>query len=147
MTVASEETEGGVSVAEELHCPSAPAAPGAKLFGIVQADGRVGLFGKALTVDEAFLAKARKGRAPEKRFRFAAPCVQQGCRQWRDGQCGVIRRVMEAVGEAAGGDQPDGTKDAGLQPCALRGHCRWFAERGRAACGVCPEVITDTLPT
>lgn len=123
-----------------LTCPSAPATVGAKLFGIVQEDGRVGIFGKALTVDAAFLEKARRGRAPEKRFRFSSPCLQDGCKQWSDGQCGVIRRVLAAVGE----DEPVNVEEAGLRPCAIRGTCRWFAERGRVACQVCPEVVTDT---
>ena len=127
------------SRAEELSCPSAPATPGAKLFGLVQEDGRVGIFAKALTVDEAFLEKARRGRAPEKRFRFSSPCLQDGCGQWTDGQCGVIKRVLAMMGPevATGAESP-------LRPCAIRGSCRWFAERGRVSCGACVDVVTDT---
>jgi len=130
----------GTTGDEPLNCPSAPAAVGAKLIGIVQRNGRVGLFGKSLTVDADFLEKARRGRAPEKRFRFASPCLQGGCKQWGEGQCGVIRRVLDALGN----DRTGAGEDAGLQPCALRGTCRWFAEHGRAACRACPEVVTDT---
>ena len=145
--MSAQERKDDAAPAEGLACPSAPATVGAKLFGVVQEDGRVGIFGKALTVDEAFLEKARQGRAPEKRFRFSSPCLKDGCKQWSDGQCGVIRRVLEAValdeGEAPTAEAELADESA-LQPCAIRGRCRWFAERGRAACRICPEVVTDT---
>ena len=141
----AEEPGGGASGRGNLHCPSAPAAPGGQLIGVVQQDGRVALLGKALPLDDDFLDKVRRGRAPEKRFRFSAPCLKDGCKQWSDGQCGVIRRVLSAVeDDAALQAEAAGTDSAPLQPCALRGACRWFAERGRPACRVCPLVVTDT---
>ena len=115
-------------------CPSAEAAPGAALIGVVGPEGRVGLLGKPLPVDAGFLAKAGKGRALEKRFRFAAPCQKSDCRQWGGGRCGVIDRVMEIVGEI----------DAPLPTCAIRARCRWYNQRGGTACHACPDVVTDT---
>lgn len=115
-------------------CPSSVAAAGSALIGVVGSDGRVGLLGRPLPVDEDFLAAARRGRAPEKRFRFAAPCVKSQCRQWSDGCCGVIERVLEITGAV----------EAALPPCGIRARCRWFAQRGGAACHACPEVVTDT---
>ncbi len=141
--MSSGDIDGSASGERSLYCPSAPASVGAKLIGIVQENGRVGIFGKSLTVNEDFLDKARCGRAPEKRFRFASPCLQDGCKQWSDGQCGVIRRVQKALG----GDKLGEPEEVRLQPCAIRGYCRWFAERGRSACRACPEVVTDTLQT
>jgi hypothetical protein len=116
-------------------CPSAEAAEGAMLLGVVGPEGRVGLLGRPLPVDAAFLETARKGRAPEKRFRFAAPCRRSECRQWGAGRCGVIDRVMAALGEVEGG---------AVQPCAIRADCRWHAQRGPQACRACPLVVTDT---
>ncbi len=75
-------------------CPSALARPGAALIGVVQADGTVALLGRPLPATAAFLAEARRGREPERRFRFAAPCVEAECRQWTGGRCGVIDRVV-----------------------------------------------------
>lgn len=115
-------------------CPSTRAAPGNALLGVVGADGRVGILGRPIPVDDAFLAVARQGRAPEKRFRFAGRCVRSDCRQWSDGRCGVIDRVLAMTGEI----------DAPLPPCGIRARCRWFAQAGGAACHACPEVVTDT---
>jgi hypothetical protein len=115
-------------------CPSTTAAPGTALIGIVGGNGRVGILGRPLPVDDAFLDAARAGRAPEKRFRFAGPCMRADCRQWSGGRCGVIDRVLAITGET---ERP-------LPPCGIRARCRWFAQRGGAACHACPEVVTDT---
>ena len=125
--------QAGQAGADRL-CPSTTAGPGTALIGIVGADGRVGILGRPLPVDAEFLARARRGRAPEQRFRFAGACVRSDCRQWSDGRCGVIDRVLAITGEA---DRP-------LPPCGIRGRCRWFAQRGGPACHACPEVVTDT---
>ena len=120
--------------AQELLCPSTEASTGAALIGVVGPDGRVGILGRPLPVDEDFLDRARQGRAPEKRFRFAGACVKSGCRQWNGGRCGVIDKVLSMTEET----------DAPLQPCGIRARCRWFAQTGRAACQACPEVVTDS---
>jgi hypothetical protein len=31
-----------------------------------------------------------------------------------------------------------------LPACGIRRTCRWFAQRGAAACGVCPLIVADT---
>lgn len=119
-------------------CPSALARPGAALIGLVQADGTVALLGRPLPVTEAFLEEARKGRAPERRFRFAAPCVEADCRQWTGERCGVIDRVVTALG-------PEADAEAGRgRPCGVRRSCRWHAQIGPAACDACRLVITET---
>lgn len=129
--------QAGQAGADRL-CPSTTAGPGTALIGIVGADGRVGILGRPLPVDADFLARARRGRAPEKRFRFAGACVRSSCRQWSDGRCGVIDRVLAITGEAAS------AADRPLPPCGICGRCRWFAQRGGAACHACPEIVTDT---
>ena len=122
-----------------LTCPSARCEPGATLLGVVEADGTVGYITPRLTVDEAFVEQASRGRAPEKRFRFAGACVESGCAQWTGSRCGVIDRVLE------GGLLDDGANAQGLPHCSIRSSCRWFAQSGAEACGVCPLVITDTV--
>ena len=117
---------------EELLCPSAPGEPGALLLGLVGRDGRIGYLRPALEIDEDFVAKALAGRAPEKRFRFAQPCRESGCRHWSEGRCGV-------ADAAARSDEDDGS----LPACAIRPRCRWFAQAGASACRSCPTVVTD----
>lgn len=124
----------GAAPADDRLCPSSLAEVGGALIGVVGADGRVGLLGRPLPVDADFLEVARRGRAPEKRFRFAAPCVRSECRQWSGGRCGVIERVLAITGEV---DRP-------LPPCGIRARCRWFSQRGGVACHACPEIVTDT---
>src|SRR4051794_5199030 len=126
---------------EQLTCPSARCEPGATLLGVVGADGTVGYVTPQLTVDEAFVVQARRGRAPEKRFRFAGGCVESGCAQWTGSRCGVIDRVLD------GGlvEAPEPGARGALPHCAIRPGCRWFEQSGAEACGVCPLVITDTL--
>jgi hypothetical protein len=31
-----------------------------------------------------------------------------------------------------------------LPACAIRHSCRWYAQRGAAACAVCPQIVADT---
>jgi hypothetical protein len=129
----NENTEAPIEDGRRL-CPSSSAEEGALLIGVVQGDGAVGIFGSPLPVDADFLEAARKGRAPEKRFRFAAPCVTSNCRQWSNGHCGVIDKVVNILSP----EVPD------LRSCGIRAECRWFNQVGAKACAACPTVITDT---
>lgn len=119
-------------------CPSARCTPGATLLGVVAADGVVEYVGPGVTVDETFVTRAREGRAPEKRFRFADACVRDRCLQWTGTRCGIIDGVLASPAGKAAGD----TVEA-LPRCGIRGSCRWFAQEGPRACRVCPLVITD----
>jgi hypothetical protein len=119
---------------EKILCPSAPIHDGAILVGMVMPDGRVAFASDRITVDAEFVQIARRGNSPETRFRFGGTCHKSGCVQWAGGRCGVIDRVMEAA-------PPDALSE--LPECSLRSQCRWFNQRGAAACAVCPEVITD----
>lgn len=93
------------------------------------------MLGRPLPVDADVLARARRGRPPEARFRFAGACVEGRCRQWTGSTCGVIARVMAALAPADG--------PGPLPPCGSRGRCRRFAVRDRGACRARPEVVTD----
>jgi hypothetical protein len=123
----------------ETLCPSAPAQEGALLIGVVAPDGRVARLGMPLTVDQAFLEKARARGSPEQQFRFSAPCQERGCMNWTGEACGLIGALHRAASTAGVLEQ------AGALPrCAIRGSCRWWRQRGPDACAVCPMVITDS---
>lgn len=107
------------------------------LLGLVDANDRVGYLTPALRIDQGFVTRAKRGRSPQKRFRFATPCVEEECAQWTGSRCGVIDRVVEAEGLEPAREQGD------LPQCAIRTSCRWFAQSGEEACAVCPLVITD----
>lgn len=126
------EGEGG-DREDELLCPSARCEPGALLLGLLSGDGSIAYVRPALEVDEDFVARARAGREPEKRFRFAQPCATSGCRHWSEGRCGVA--------DAAASEEAEG--DGRLPACAIRPRCRWFAQSGADACRSCPTVVTD----
>jgi hypothetical protein len=115
-------------------CPSYRCEEGALLLGIVQPEGTVDLLDQPMAIDATFVETAKQGRSPEARYRFAGPCHQCACRQWAGGRCGVIDKVLKSRPE------PDNN---GLPDCAIRPACRWFLQRGAAACHACPEVVTD----
>jgi hypothetical protein len=118
-------------------CPSAPAAPGAALIGIVQQDGHVANLPTALPVDRAFIDRAGLHGTLERRFRFAAPCQAGRCTHWTGAACALIGHIMdETAGHAPLATRPP--------PCAIRAVCRWWDQEGPAACAVCTLVATDT---
>lgn len=116
-------------------CPSARCEADALLLGVVQADGRIGYLGAPLAVDQMFVDRAREGRSPERRFRFATPCVEGACRQWTGTRCGVIDAAIEDLATHVGEDIP---------ACGLRAQCRWHRQSGLAACHACPFIVTET---
>lgn len=120
-------------------CPSAPAAPGATLLGVLGADGRIHNLRTSMTVSADFLETAAQDGPVEARMRFAGRCQTTGCTQWAGGRCGVIDKAM-AHHDASG------TRDSldGLPPCVIRADCRWFHQRGADACGTCTLIVTDT---
>jgi hypothetical protein len=99
-------------------------------------DGRVAFSADRIKVDADFVESAREGRKPEKRFRFAGPCIKTGCGQWSGSRCGVIDHVAEEFAAHAVAELPE---------CSIRNDCRWFAQLGAEACGVCPLVVTDLI--
>jgi hypothetical protein len=130
-------------------CPSSFCRPGQVLLGIVLPSGRVAFASDRVVVTEEFDRIAREGRQPEKRFRFAGPCIQRGCRQWTGERCGFIDRLVEDEdqrGEEIAEGPAVGESGEGLQPCSVRDGCRWFHQHGARACRVCPGVIMDMTP-
>lgn len=121
-------------------CPSAPAAEGAILLGVVGPDGAVGYVQPPLTIDSDFLARAASGRPAEERFRFSAPCIEASCGYWTENSCGVIEQVL------ARQDALELPTAETLPHCSIRRSCRWFAQSGPRACSACPYVITRQSP-
>jgi len=118
-------------------CPSGMCETGNRLLGIVGRDGKVSFLREPIVLDEAFVSSAHQGRAPEKRFRFATPCLESGCKQWKDSRCSIVDEVVSVLGT----DHPNHND---LPNCGIRRTCRWYKQSGVSACAVCPEVITDT---
>ncbi len=113
---------------------------GLRIIGLVAADGTVSNLRTALPVDAAMRAALHSHARPEQRFRFAAPCAEQGCGNWQagdtGGHCALVGRIRSHV--AASGAAP--AAPPGLQPCAIRASCRWWQQDGPAACAVCTLV-------
>lgn len=120
-------------------CPSAPAREGASLIGVVGSDGRVVNIATPLPIDTAFLETARAHGPPEERFRFSSACQKERCGHWTGQECKLIGELHH-VAVRAGAE----LTTAALPRCSIRAQCRWWLQRGRDACAVCPLVVTDT---
>jgi hypothetical protein len=120
-----------------LLCPSSRCGEGALLLGIIGRDGQVGYIRPALIITKDFVEMAQSGRRPEHRFRFAAPCEGKACVHWTGVSCAVIGDALSA----ATGLSADQSSSAQLPNCTIRPQCRWFAQEGSRACGVCPFVF------
>ena len=131
-----------VDATAPLLCPSGQMKVGATVLGVVTETGEIAYLDEKVVVDEKFIAAASAGRDPLKRFRFSHDCMGHGCGQWDGDHCSVSREaVKHLVAEDAG--RPTAAE---LPRCHIRARCRWFAERGAAACRACPEVITSPVP-
>ncbi len=116
-------------------CPSAPAAPGAELVGVIEPGGRVVNLPTPLAIDENFVESARGAAPLEARFRFSSACAEGRCGYWAGTQCGLIDRLTQSIAAEAA---------EGLPACAIRSRCRWWQQRGRDACAICSYVVTGT---
>jgi len=117
-----------------LLCPSARCSQGVLLVGIIAADGTVGYMNPAPKISAEFTNKAGESGAPERRFRFGAPCQESRCCHWTGSRCAVIdgaKLVAESL--------PQGERI--LPKCAVRRECRWFAQMGTDACFLCPSLF------
>ncbi len=121
-----------------LTCPSGRARPGAQLFALRGADGKLRHLGKTLAVSDAASAEMRRQGNPEAHMRFAEPCQQHRCTQWTGGGCGLVGRLLAMAPEA---------QEGAAGRCAIRGSCRWFSQEGWSACAMCPEIATDSRGT
>jgi len=72
---------------------------------------------------------------PTEVFRFAAPCLCNGCRHFTDSKCGLATKIVRMV-EPVTDDLPE---------CDIRSSCRWFGQEGREACLRCPRIATNDV--
>ena len=130
-------------------CPSSSCRDGALLLGIMTGSGKLAYVDPPVRIDAAFVAQAREQGSPERRFRFAGPCVEDGCPQWTGEGCGVADLVVDRLAtDASTTDSPDAETPAPdtrrtLPACSIRRSCRWFSQRGAAACTACPLIVAD----
>lgn len=122
-------------------CPSGPAAPGAMILGVVAGKGQVAYLSPNIPVTERILRSLQSEGVPvENRMRFACSCLERRCIQWKEseasGRCDLIDHAVKVLEVAVGPDI--------LPHCGIRHTCRWFAQQGRVACGVCPKVVRQS---
>ncbi|WP_058043742.1 hypothetical protein [Streptomyces roseifaciens] len=124
-------------------CPSSTCHEGAVLIAVLGEDGRLGYLRPAMRVDEQFIEACAGHGDPESRFRFADTCAQGDCEHWSGRHCSLIGRLADARPEAAPGpgDSDSDSDSETLPRCGIRAACRWFAQDGPRACGVCPLVV------
>ncbi len=125
---------------QQLDCPSAPHQhPEARLLGVVleeEGEARVAYVEKDTALPEDF-DPGSLGIDPGHALRFAAPCANRGCGQWRDGACGLGKAIIEQLAPVVD-----------VAPaCTLRQTCRWYAENGKASCLRCPQITTRVHPS
>lgn len=106
---------------------------GARVIGVVlgTADApEVAYLDEAIPVDELTvdIDPAMFGSV----FRIAAECEGSACVHFENEVCSLGERIARDV---------PGTVDL-LPRCAIRRDCRWYAERGPAACRRCPQILT-----
>jgi hypothetical protein len=118
-------------------CPSSRCEEGALLLGTVREDGTIAFAAEPRVVSRTFAEAAQAAGEPERRFRFAGPCVAQQCGQWTAGKCGVPGAVAKLLAEF------EHDRKAAPEHCAIRPTCRWFAQESYAACALCPLVTTE----
>ena len=115
-------------------CPSAPLDEAPLLLGIVGSNGAIEFFGSPVRINEEFRKIAKKGRIPEKRFRFAAQCIENKCCNWEQQECTISKKVS-AIDTGLASD---------YAKCGIRSACRWFSQNSLKACKNCKFMITDT---
>ena len=119
---------------DDLQCPSAqPHMPGAMIHGVVDSvTGRVMHMDRAVAVTDELL-RAAEPLLPTEVLRFAAPCQREQCGHFTGTHCSLAERLVQILPAVS----------AALPACSIRAKCRWFAERGRAACMRCDAILTD----
>jgi hypothetical protein len=119
-------------------CPSAqPEMTGSVVFGVVggtDEEPRVQWIEKPVPVTGDLLALT--GAVPPTQvLRIAAPCQENACCHFDGTDCRLATKLVQLM--------PAVTES--LPPCRIRPDCRWFQQEGRAACAVCPQIVTYSV--
>jgi len=115
-------------------CPSAPHdSEDSLVFGVVTGVDQTSVTYLSEPVPESALGVVLPdGVEPTQVFRFTAKCAEHKCRHFQDCKCTLGDRIVKMLP----------TVSESLPKCSIRGHCRWFRERGRAACLRCPGIVS-----
>jgi hypothetical protein len=72
---------------------------------------------------------------PTQVLRIAAPCQEKACCHFDGADCRLAVRLVQLLPHAG----------ETLPACQIRPDCRWFQQEGKAACYVCPQIVTYTV--
>ena len=115
-------------------CPSAqPSMAGARVIGVVLGtpeEPTISYLEESIPIDE--LDVDVDPTLFTQIFRIAAECEGDACAHFTDDSCTLAERISRDV---------PGVVEM-LPRCTIRRECRWYAERGAAACRRCPQVVT-----
>ncbi len=117
-------------------CPSAPCKPNAFLLGKVKKDYTIAFALQPKPITDSFVERAKLYRQPEKRFRFASPCINSGCQNWQNNRCKISDTAIQLLDD-------DANEINSLPDCGIRKVCRWFEQSGERACHICRYVTTE----
>jgi hypothetical protein len=110
---------------------------GSVVFGVIggtPGEPRVSWIEKPVPVTEDLLALT--GSVPPTQvLRVAAPCQESSCCHFDGADCRLATKLVQLM--------PAVTQS--LPPCRIRPDCRWFIQEGRAACAVCPQIVTYSV--
>src|ERR1700729_1203170 len=104
-------------------CPSSACGEGALLLGVMTSSGKLAYLHSPVPADAGFVARETARGTPERRYRFAGPCLEGGCPQWTGRGC--------AIAEMAAGPVNLGlpASPRALPACGIRQSCRWYFQR------------------
>jgi hypothetical protein len=142
MTTETPRNQGGSRA-----CPSGVCHEDSSIIGVMTEQGRLAYLPMPVMMDTAFASRLQDAGHPERRYRFSQPCIESACSQWTGEGCGVIDHVLD---DDTGSPCTEHHRTAShpgsgvLPTCAIRRDCRWFFQRGTAACGTCPTIVADT---
>ena len=117
-------------------CPSSTCSEGSLLLGIMTPRGTLAYLRPPMPIDAEFVERETAVGNPERRFRFAGTCVEGACPQWTGGGCAIADLAADSAPA-----EPHAVDS--LPACSIRHSCRWFSQRGAAACSVCPLIVAD----
>jgi hypothetical protein len=100
-------------------------------------EGRLAYLNPPPPVDAGFAAREASRGSPERRFRFAGRCVEGNRPQWTGQGCAIADLAADAV------DIGLPASPRHLPACSIRHSCRWYSQRGPAACAACPLIVAD----
>ncbi len=107
---------------------------GARIIGMLAGtpeEPRVSYLAAGVSVD-ASVVEHLGDLAPTQVFRYAARCEERRCAHFDGTHCSLATRIVEHLPEVV----------EILPRCQIRSACRWYAERGAAACHRCPQIVT-----